>query len=54
MNNIKEESHAKYESLTEDQKGKMIIYARSKLPKVLQNNEKAIKFQIYKYIREKL
>tara|TARA_R110000868_G_C10864321_1_gene761767 strand:+ start:1344 stop:1508 length:165 start_codon:yes stop_codon:yes gene_type:complete len=50
----KELSHQKYESLSKEDKSKMITYAKSKLPNILKSNESAIKFQIYKYIREKL
>ena len=50
----KELSHQKYESLSKEQKSKMITYARSKLPRILQSNESAIKFEIYKYIRSKI
>jgi len=52
--NKKELSHQKYESLSKEDKSKMKAYARSKLPRILQSNESAINFQIYKYIREKL
>lgn len=54
MQTIKELSHQKYESLSKEQKSKLITYARNKLPPILQNNESAIRFEIFRYIRNKL
>jgi hypothetical protein len=51
---LKELSHQKYESLTKDQKSKLTEYARTKLPPILQNSQPAIRFQILKYIKNKL
>lgn len=53
MNN-KELSHNKYNNLKEEDKNKLRSYAKSKLPNYLKNNERAIEFEIYKFIREKL
>ena len=52
--NKKEQSHLKYENLTDEQKNRLIEYAKTKLPGILQNNKLAVRFQIYKYIRSKL
>ena len=51
---LKKQSHIKYESLTKSEKSRMVEYARSKLPAILQNCDWAIKFQIFQYIRNKL
>ena len=52
--NLKKQSHIKYESLNKEDKQRMIEYAKTKLPGILQNNKLAVRFQIYKYIRSKL
>lgn len=53
MNN-KELSHDKYNNLNEEDKQKLRVYVKSKLPNILKNNEKAIEFEIYKFIRTKI
>ncbi len=54
MENNKELSHDKYNNLNEEDKTKLRMWAISKLPKYLKNNERAIEFEIYSYIRKKI
>lgn len=53
MNN-KELSHDKYNNLSEEDKNKLRTYAKNKLPNLLKNNERAIEFEIYSFIRTKI
>ena len=50
----KEISHNKYNELSEEHKQQLKEYAIRKLPDILKNNEKAIRFEIYRYIRSKI
>lgn len=52
--NTKQLSHDKYNNLSEEDKNKLITYAKSKLPNYLKNNERAIEFEIYRFIRKKI
>lgn len=54
MNNKKEISHDKYNNLSDEDKERLRQYAISKLPKILKSSEKAIEFEIFKFIRDKL
>lgn len=51
---IKQLSHEKYNNLSEEDKERIRAYAKSKLPNYLKNNERAIEFEIYRFIRNKL
>lgn len=54
MDSIKQLSHDKYNNLKEEDKNKLRSYALTKLPNYLKNNERAIEFEIYSFIRKKI